>query len=166
MEILRYILTNLGLTMANEKVKIIREWPEPQKIKDIHSFLGFTNFYRRSIHNYLEITVLLTQLTQKGTTWNFNPECRSAFKLFKKTFTSTLILTHWIPDQPLVVETDTLDYTLAAILSMYNPDSELHPIAFHSQTFSSAELLGICYIYTDRIHWHRIKSKKSLSYQK
>ena len=23
---------------------------------------------------------------------------------------------------------------------MYNPDSELHPIAFHSQTFSGAEL--------------------------
>ena len=39
---------------------------------------------------------------------------------------------HWILDQPLVVETDALDYALVAILSMYNPDSELHPIAFHS----------------------------------
>ena len=47
---------------------------------------------------------------------------------------------HWIPDQPLVVETDASDYALAAILSMYNPDSELHPIAFHSRTFSSTEL--------------------------
>ena len=55
-------------------------------------------------------------------------------------FTSAPILTHWIPDQPLVVETDASDYALAAILSMYNPDGELHPIAFHSQTFSGAEL--------------------------
>ena len=47
---------------------------------------------------------------------------------------------HWIPDQPLVVETDASDYTLAAILSMYNLDGELHPIAFHSCTFSGAEL--------------------------
>ena len=45
-EFLGYILTNLGLTMADEKVKIIQEWPEPQKIKDIQSFLGFANFYR------------------------------------------------------------------------------------------------------------------------
>ena len=43
-EFLRYILTNLGLTMADEKVKIIQEWPEPQKIKDIQSFLGLANF--------------------------------------------------------------------------------------------------------------------------
>ena len=83
-ELLGYILTNLGLTMADKKVKIIQEWLEPRKIKDIQSFLGFANFYRRFIHNYSEITVLLTWLTRKGTTWNFTQECRSAFELLKK----------------------------------------------------------------------------------
>ena len=103
-------------------------------------FLGFNNFYRWFIHNYLEITVPLTQLTWKGTTWNFTLECRSTFELLKKAFTPAPILTHWIPDQPLVVEIDTSDYTLTATLSMYTPDRELHPITFHSRTFSSAEL--------------------------
>ena len=88
----------------------------------------------------MEITVPLTRLTWKGTTWNFTLECHSAFELLKKAFTSTLILTHWISDQFLVTETDASDYALAAILSMYNLDGELHPIAFHSHTFSSAEL--------------------------
>ena len=51
------------------------------------------------------------------------------------------ILLHWIPDAPpLVVETDASDYTLAAILSTYTKDGELHPIAFHSRTFTSPEL--------------------------
>ena len=45
-----------------------------------------------------------------------------------------------MPNQPLVVETDALDYTLATNLSMYNLDSKLHPITFHSQTFSGTEL--------------------------
>ena len=80
--------------MADEKVKIIQEWPEPQKIKDIQSFLGFANFYRQFIHNYSEITVPLTRLTRKGTTWNFTLEFCSAFELLKKAFTSALILTH------------------------------------------------------------------------
>ena len=88
----------------------------------------------------MEITVLLTWLTQKGTTWTFTPNCCSTFELLKKAFTSAPILMHWIPDQPLVMETDTSDYALAAILSMYNLDSELHPIAFHSRTFSGTEL--------------------------
>ena len=43
---LGYILSPSGLTMAANKVQVIQDWPEPQKIKDIQSFLGFTNFYR------------------------------------------------------------------------------------------------------------------------
>ena len=51
------------------------------------------------------------------------------------------ILAHWIPGTPLIVETDTSDYALAAILSTISPtNSEIHPIAFHSQTFTLPEL--------------------------
>ena len=82
--------------MADEKARIIQEWPEPWKIKDIQSFLGFTNFYRWFIHNYSEITIPLTWLTLKGMTWNFTQECCSTFELLKKAFTSAPILMHWI----------------------------------------------------------------------
>ena len=40
----------------------------------------------------------------------------------------------------MVVETDALDYALAAILSAYDMEGALHPIAFHSHTFTSPEL--------------------------
>ena len=35
-----------GLRMDPAKVKTIQDWPEPQKVKDVQSFLGFANFYR------------------------------------------------------------------------------------------------------------------------
>jgi len=38
------------------------------------------------------------------------------------------------------VETDVSDYALTAILSIMTKDNEIHPIAFHSQTFSTPEL--------------------------
>ena len=44
-EYLGYILSSFGLTISNDKVRIIQDWPEPKKVKDIQSFLGFTNFY-------------------------------------------------------------------------------------------------------------------------
>ena len=47
---------------------------------------------------------------------------------------------HWEPNRPLVVETDASDYALTAIISMQTLEGELHPIAFHSCTFTSAEL--------------------------
>jgi len=44
-EYLEYILSPSSPTMSNDKVKIIQDWPESKKVKDIQSFLGFANFY-------------------------------------------------------------------------------------------------------------------------
>src|SRR3979490_3028899 len=103
--------------MAEYKIKCILEWPEPRKVKDIQSFLGFANFYRHFINNYSTITIPLTRLTWKGLPWNFTEDCRESFNKLKQAFTFAPILTHWTPDCPLIVETDASDYVLAAILS-------------------------------------------------
>jgi len=137
---LGYVLSPAGLTMSDAKVKTIQEWPEPKKVKDIQSFLGFANFYRRFIFNYSDIVIPLTRLTRKDTPWNFDENCRNAFNTLKKAFTSTSILTHWVPDAQLVVETDASDYALTAILSIVTKDNEVHPVAFHSRMFSAPEL--------------------------
>jgi len=118
--------------MDQAKVKAIQDWPEPRKIKDIQSFLGFANFYRRFIPHYSDIVIPLTRLTRKSNTWNFDDKCRDAFNGLKKAFTSAPILSHYIPGAPIIVETDASDYAVAAILSIVTPNSEVHPVAFHS----------------------------------
>ena len=133
-------MSSQGLTMADNKICAILDWPKPRKVKDVQSFLGFANFYQRFIHNYSEITVPLTRLTQKGLTWNFNEGCRTAFRTLKEAFTSAPVLAHWKPNQQMVVETDASDYALAAILLAYDAEGALHPITFHSRTFTSLEL--------------------------
>jgi len=64
-EYLEYILSPSGLTMSDDKIKIIQDWPEPKKVKDIQFFLGFTNFYHQFIFNYSDIVIPLTHLTWK-----------------------------------------------------------------------------------------------------
>ena len=64
-EYLEYILSPSGLTMSNDKIKIIQDWPELKKVKNIQFFLGFTNFYCRFIFNYSDIVIPLTRLTWK-----------------------------------------------------------------------------------------------------
>ena len=140
MEYLGFILSSDGLHMAQDKVQCIVDWPEPRKVKDVQSFLSFCNFYRCFIHRYSEITVPLTQLTCKNAPWNFSEACRMAFNHLKEEFTRAPILTHWVPDSHMVVKTDASDYVLATILSIYTPDGEIHPIAFHSHSFNPAEL--------------------------
>ena len=121
-------------------MKIIQDWPEPKKVKDIQSFLGFANFYRQFIFNYSDIVIPLTYFTRKNVPWKFDSFCHNAFNSLKKAFTSTLILTHWIPDAQLIVETDALDYALATIFSIVNKDNKVYLVAFHSCTFTAVEL--------------------------
>ena len=97
-EYLRYILSSSGLTMSDDKVKIIQDWPEPKKVKDIEFFLGFINFYCWFIFNYSDIVIPLIFLIWKNISWKFDFFCWDAFNTLKKAFTSTLILTHWIPN--------------------------------------------------------------------
>ena len=133
------MLSPNGLTMALNKVQIIQDWPEPCKVKDIQSFLSFANFYRCFIYGYSRITVPLMHLTHKGIPWHFTDECCSTFNTLKKAFTSTPVLTHWMPDVPITIETDASDYALAAVLSVTTPSGELHLVAFHSCTFHTPE---------------------------
>jgi len=74
-EYLGYILSPSGLTMSNNKIKIIQDWPELKKVKNIQSFLGFTNFYCRFIFNYSDIVIPLTCLIWKDIPWKFNFSC-------------------------------------------------------------------------------------------
>ncbi len=139
-EYLGYILSLEGLRMSEDKVKAILDWPVPWKVKDIQSFLGFANFYHCFIHKYSDIIIALTCLTCKGTLWKFDDKCMAAFNELKQAFTQAPILTHWVPDRQLVVETDASNYAIAAILSIYLEDGEIHPIAFLSRSLHNAEL--------------------------
>ena len=127
--------------MDHSKVEVIQDWLKPRKVKDIQSFLGFTNFYMWFIHDYSRLTVLLTWLTQKGTAWVYSDSCWSLFEALKRAFTTALVLTQWEPGNPLIIESNASDYTLSAILSTITPsDNQVHPVAFHSWMFNSAEL--------------------------
>lgn len=125
--------------MDDGKVQDIQNWPVPQKIKDVQAFLGFANFYRRFIKDYSAITIPLTRLTHKTTPWNWTKECQNTSDTLKEAFTKAPVLTHWQPEEKLVLETNTSNYACAAVLSHLCPDSSLQPIAFHS-------LRGICRI--------------------
>src|SRR5258705_9118777 len=40
----------LGLVIS--KVQGVTDWPQPTKVKDVQSFIGFVNFYRRLIRTF------------------------------------------------------------------------------------------------------------------
>jgi RNase H-like domain found in reverse transcriptase len=137
---LGFIISPDGLQMDESKIQVIRDWPAPRKVKEIQSFLGFANFYRRFIANYSDMTVPLTRLMRKTAPWIWSPACEEAFRLLKESFTSAPIVHHFDPTLPPIVETDASDYAVAGILSLRTEDNEVHPVAFYSRTLTGAEL--------------------------
>ena len=133
-EYLGFILSKDRLKMDPSKVQTIQDWPEPHKVKDVLSFLGFTNFYHHFISDYSTIVIPLTRLTCKGILWNFTDAAQKSFQALKSAFTSAPVLTHWVPNKPIIVETDASGYALGAILSIQTDSSKIHPMAFHSCT--------------------------------
>ena len=55
----------VGREQEKEKIKAVKEWKIPTKIKDVESFLGFANFYQRFIQNFSHIAKPLNELKGK-----------------------------------------------------------------------------------------------------
>lgn len=140
-EYVGYIVSPKGLSMDPSKVQTILDWPVPTTVRDVQSFLGFANFYRRFVRAFAVISKPLTSLTRKDVPFEWSKACEHAFRTLKNQFSSTAILSHYHADRLTILETDASDYAIAAILSQIDPvDSILRPISFFSRSMSSAEL--------------------------
>ena len=69
--------------MDSAKLAGIKTWPEPTTVKQVRSFLGFANFYRKFIGNYAEIASPLHDLTKKDTPFEWTKSQQHAFDTLK-----------------------------------------------------------------------------------
>ena len=105
----------------------------------MRAFVGFGNLYRRFIKNFSGIVRPLTQLTKKNQPFEWGPIQQKAFDTLKEAFTTAPVLWHFDKNRPIVVETDASHLVSACVLSQYDDDSYLHPVAFYSKKHSPAE---------------------------
>ena len=132
-EFLGSMMSLKGIVMDSAKTEAIGRWPTPSSVKQVQSFIGFTNFYCHFIVNFSETITPLTCLTQKDTRFSWGPEHQQAFDTLKLAFTQAPVLTHFDPVNLIVMEMDASDYAITPITSQISPeDSNLHLIAFYS----------------------------------
>lgn len=81
---LGYMISQDGIGPDPEKIRAIKEWPEPETVKDVQSFVGLANFYRRLIKGFSKIAILLTNLTKKAINFEFNKDYQQSFRELKQ----------------------------------------------------------------------------------
>ena len=94
-----YVVGQTGVKMAENKVKEILEWSMPRNKKEVQSFLGFANFYRRFIMNYSKVVRPITELTGERVLWNWTEACTNAFETLKRAFSQCPILASFNPER-------------------------------------------------------------------
>ena len=137
---LGYVVKPEGISMDPKKVATVLEWSAPACVKDVQSFLGFANYYRRFIKGYSGIAAPLTELTRKDKPFEWNDRAQEAFKELKRVFTSAPVLASFTPDKEIRLETDSSDFAIGAVLSQPNEQGKQQPTAFYSRKLSPAEL--------------------------
>ena len=90
-----------GVSMREEKLKAIREWPKPKTLTQLRGFLGLCSYYRRFVKNFSKIASPLTNLTKRGN-FGWNGAAQEAFEELKEKMSSCPVLA--IPDFSLPFE--------------------------------------------------------------
>jgi hypothetical protein len=67
-------------------------------------------------------------------------KCENAFQILKKVFTEAPVLRHYNPEDMIVLESDASNYAIAGILSQYDKEGVLRPVAFYGRTMIATEL--------------------------
>jgi len=134
------IVSGLGLRMNLSKVTAIVSWITPTNLKEIQSFVRFVNFYRRFIKDFSKLVKPFTQLTRKNTPFVWNDACVQAFDNLKKQVSSAPVLRHFDLKRQAILKIDASNYVKGEILSQYDDEGVLHPVAFYSKSMISAEI--------------------------
>jgi hypothetical protein len=138
-EYLGLIISDGQIEMDPVKVAGVRDWPAPTNKKEVQSFLGFTNFYRRFIEDFSAHARPLFDLTKKDAKWQWSASEQAAFDELKKRITSSPILVFPDDDKPFRIEADSSDFATGAVLSQESSDGKWRPIAFLSKSLNEVE---------------------------
>ena len=112
--------SSAGVTPSPEKTKVIRDWPTPSCSKDVRSFLGLVNFFRRFIPHFADVAhplTSLTSLTSKTTQFVWESEQQAALVALKQALLTQPLLDYPKRDDQFVLATDASEIGLGAILS-------------------------------------------------
>jgi len=120
------------------KVQGITDWPIPTNLHEVRSFLGFGNYYKDFIANYLGIMQPLHDLTKKSTQWHWDEPQHTMFETLKELFTLYPVLRNPDPTKCYILDTDVSKYAVGATISQQFSDGR-HPIAYYSKSLLSAE---------------------------
>ncbi len=138
LKFLGHIVGREGIKVDPAKTQVVADWPTPTCIKDVRSFLGLANYFRKFVQGYSTLVEPLTNLTRKELVWNnqtWSPACEQAFQGVKTALTHAPVLA--MPDPAEGSYEVICDASLVGTGAVLTQAGK--PIAYESTKFSDVE---------------------------
>ena len=139
---LGHVISTAGVSPDPEKLRVLREWPAPSKVREMQSFLGFINFYAEYLADATQLTAQLYDLTtgHKGDdSIVLSPQNIAAFEEIKRKLCAAPQLAHPDLERPFTLYTDASNIAVGAILLQRDSNGVERPVSFFSKKLSSAQ---------------------------
>ena len=138
-DFIRFIIKLGYISMDLKKVKAIVDWQELENVIQLRLFLGFCNYYRRFITQWLKNIKRFIRLIKKEELQIQGVEYKKLFRELKELFTQELIFKIYQSKLETIVETDASDFILGACL-LQKYKNAWHLVAYYSRKMTLLEL--------------------------
>ncbi|GBO40610.1 Retrovirus-related Pol polyprotein from transposon 297 [Araneus ventricosus] len=135
---LGHVISAEGVKTDPGKIKAVIDWPRPETVHDLRSFLGPCTYYRRFVKNFSTIARPLHKLTEAKSNFNWTEECETSFNSLKQDLTSSPILTYPQTDKDFILDTDASNEGIGVVLSQ-NMGNEERVVAYFSKSLGKPE---------------------------
>ncbi len=141
-DFLGHHITADGASPILKHVQAIQDFPAPQDKKQLQTFLGMVNFYRRFILAAANILLPLTDVLRAEWSWTWAPAVQHSFQLVKETLAEVATLTHPDPAADLSLAVDASNTHIGAVLQQWQPGGGggWRPLSFFSKKLDTAQL--------------------------
>ena len=138
---LGHLISHEGIAPDPAKTEKVREFPIPTDVTKVRQFVGLASYHRRFVPGFARIATPLHALTKKEVAFHWTEECQAAFDRLKELLITSPVLAYpqFGPGKEFVLETDASLEGLVAVLSQWQTDGHLHPIAYASRCLQPHE---------------------------
>ena len=142
LQFLGHQIDSHGIRPLEDKVRVVREFPQPTTQCKLHVFLGFVSFYYRFLphaaHTLQPLHRLFTDMRDGTTGLCWTTGATTAFANIKQALANATLLSYPKPVAPMTIMCDASNTAVGAVLQQHI-GQQWCPIAYCSKKLKPAE---------------------------
>lgn len=124
--------------MDSEKIEVVMKFNVPKNRKDIQSYIGFLNFYRKYVKGFAEL-IQSTELLTKDTYMSMDENTLMGFEDSRKAFLKEIIVDYPDFNRPFYFNADASTVAIGGELFQVRDDNPHTTIVFVSRVLKPTE---------------------------